>query len=150
MSLFLHRCELRLAALGVALLFAQFGAITHAYSHAYAHGASHAYTHGAAASSSHHSGAGRAAGGRTVAPGAVADLDADAAAGGLDAAGSATNHLCSDCLAFAPLLAVAGAPSPLPFMQPQGRAASSRDSTLSRIPVSPTLAFRSRAPPYSA
>jgi len=139
----LHRCELRLAVLGLVLLFAQFGAITHAYSHAYPHG-------GAADSPrSHHSGAGRAAGGWIASQGASGALDSAGALGDLDATGaSATSHdLCSDCLSFAPLLAVAGAPSPLPFMQPQGRAAGSHDSTTSRVALSPTVAFRSRAPP---
>jgi hypothetical protein len=113
---FLHRCELRLAVLAVALLFAQVGAITHAYAH-----------DGATNLRAHHSGAGSAVTG-----------------------GTANSHdLCSDCMAFAPLLAAAGAPSSLPPLQHPGRAAGTRDVARSRVSFSPTVAFRSRAPPRS-
>jgi len=101
----------------VALLLAQWGAITHAYAH---DGATNSLR-------AHHSGAGNAVAGN-----------------------AANSHdLCNDCMAFAPLLAAAGTPSSLPPLQHPGRAAGTRDAARSRVAFSPTVAFRSRAPPHS-
>jgi hypothetical protein len=55
--------------------------------------------------------------------------------------------LCSDCLSFAPLLATAGSPSHLFAIAPQGVVAAPDGAVASLITRSPTLAFRSRAPP---
>jgi hypothetical protein len=55
--------------------------------------------------------------------------------------------LCSDCLAFAPLLATAGSPSHLFAMAPQGVVAAPGVAVASLITRFPTPAFRSRAPP---
>jgi hypothetical protein len=103
----LHRFELRLAVMAaVALLFAQLGAMSHAYSH-------------------------------------------DAAIGSptTHQTGASSHDPCNDCLAYAPLLAAAGAPSALPFIEPQGRGLVTRAAVNSLVDLSLTLAFRSRAPP---
>jgi hypothetical protein len=56
---------------------------------------------------------------------------------------------CNDCLNFAPLLASAGAPSILPFVQPAGRSVAPRPAFSSFVDLRPRLAFRSRAPPVT-
>jgi hypothetical protein len=75
----------------------------------------------------------------------------DAAAGAAASHRSAANShdLCNDCLAYAPLLSAAAAPSALPFLRPQGPSAAMRVTADSLVERSPTLAFRSRAPPYT-
>jgi hypothetical protein len=92
----------------VALLIAQLGAMSHAYSH-------------------------------------------DAAVGSLPThqSGASSHDPCNDCLAFAPLLSAAGAPSALPFIEPQGRGLTACATPCSLIDLSLTLAFRSRAPPHT-
>jgi hypothetical protein len=102
----LHRFELRIAVLAaLALLIAQLGAMSHAYSHDIAVGSP----------STHQT--------------------------------AATHDLCNDCLAYAPLLAVAGAPGALPYIEPQGRDLATRATAESLLNLSLTVAFRSRAPP---
>jgi hypothetical protein len=72
-----------------------------------------------------------------------------------DAAGPSSTHqtvagshdLCNECLAYAPLLAAAGASGVLPFVEPQGRGLAMRTTADSLVDLSLTLAFRSRAPP---
>jgi hypothetical protein len=60
----------------------------------------------------------------------------------------ATGHdPCSDCLAYAPLLAAGAAPSPVPFSAPQERSAAPPARPDSLVDLSLELAFRSRAPP---
>jgi hypothetical protein len=54
---------------------------------------------------------------------------------------------CSDCSAFAPLLAAAGAPASAPALVPEGTPATPGVSVVSLIFSLPTSAFRSRAPP---
>jgi hypothetical protein len=56
---------------------------------------------------------------------------------------------CNDCLNFAPLLASAGAPSILPFVQPAGRSVAPQTAFSSFVDLRPRLAFRSRAPPVT-
>jgi hypothetical protein len=92
----------------VALLIAQLGAMSHAYSH-------------------------------------------DAAVGPASVHQTAANSHdpCNDCLAYAPLLSAGGTPSALPFNVPRGRSAAPRSMAASLIDLSLTLAFRSRAPPYT-
>jgi hypothetical protein len=111
---FLKRCEFRLAVLALGLLFAQLGAISHAYAHDAANSVC-----------AHHSGA-----------------DSHAAANSHD--------LCNDCLAYAPLLAAAGTPVSLPLIEVQRGVAHVNDTCASRVDLTLTLAFRSRAPPYRA
>jgi len=103
----LHRFEFRIAVMAaLALLIAQLGAMSHAYSHDAAIGSA----------STHQTGA--------------------------------TSHdPCNDCLAYAPLLAAAGAPGALPFVEPQGRGLATRATASSLVDLSLTVAFRSRAPP---
>jgi hypothetical protein len=60
---------------------------------------------------------------------------------------AATHDLCNDCLAYAPLLAAAGTPSALPYIEPQGRGLATRATAESLLDLSLTVAFRSRAPP---
>lgn len=57
---------------------------------------------------------------------------------------------CNDCLAFAPLLSAAGTPAALPWNEPHGRSLAARASGRSLVDRCLTLAFRSRAPPYTA
>jgi len=90
----------------VALLIAQIGAMTHAYSHVPA----------MQTASTHQS-------------------------------GQVGHDLCSDCLAFAPLLSAVGAPAALPAVEPQGPATCARATVDSPADRSLNLAFRSRAPP---
>ena len=90
----------------VALLIAQLGAMSHAYSHDAAIGAP---THQTGASS---------------------------------------HDPCDDCLAYAPLLAVAGAPAALSFIEPQGHGLATSVTAQSLVDLSLTVAFRSRAPPH--
>jgi hypothetical protein len=105
----LHRFKLRVAVItAIALMFAQLGAMTHAYSH----------TADITPSSAHQS-----------VPG--------------------THDFCSDCLSFAPLLAVAGTPAALPFIEPQGRSPSIDAELSSLVDRHLHLAFRSRAPPVT-
>jgi hypothetical protein len=105
----LHRFELRLAVMAVvALLIAQLGAMSHAYSH-----------------------------------------DAEGPPS-THLSGASSHDLCKDCLAYSPLLSAAGTTSPLPFIEPQGRSASIGAIAHSLVDRSPTLAFRSRAPPYTS
>ena len=102
-----RRFELRIAVLAaLALLFAQLGAMSHAYSHNAVE----------SPTSTHRDGA--------------------------------TNHeLCNDCLAYAPLLCAAGAPTALPCIQPQSGGLVPRSTPDSLLNLDLTLAFRSRAPP---
>ncbi len=103
----LHRFGLRIAAIAaVALLFAQMGAMAHAYSHDAAAGSTHT---------------------QQPQPG--------------------THPFCGDCLNFAPLLSAAGAPAPLPFIEPQSPGLAPQAEPDSLFYHRPTLAFRSRAPP---
>jgi hypothetical protein len=105
----LHRFELRLAVMAVvALLFAQLGAMSHAYSH-----------------------------------------DAALESASTHQSGASTHDPCKDCLAYAPLLAAAGATGTLPSIQPQGRGLATRASADSLVDLSLRLAFRSRAPPHT-
>lgn len=60
------------------------------------------------------------------------------------------NHdFCGDCLNFAPLLAAAGAPAPLPFVLPQACGSGGSAPCSSLVDHRPHLAFRSRAPPVT-
>jgi hypothetical protein len=105
-----HRIELRLAVMAVlALLLAQLGAMSHAYSH-------------------------------DAAMGSVATHQT----------GASSHDSCNDCLAYAPLLAVAGTPAALPSIEPQGRGLATCATADSLVDLSLTLAFRSRAPPETA
>ncbi len=63
--------------------------------------------------------------------------------------GASSHNPCKDCLAYAPLLAVAGASGVLPFTLPQGHGTAARHAGDSIADLSLTLAFRSRAPPES-
>jgi hypothetical protein len=63
--------------------------------------------------------------------------------------GASSHNPCNDCLAYAPLLAVAGAASVLPFVEPQRHGAAARHHGESVADLSLSLAFRSRAPPDS-
>jgi hypothetical protein len=54
---------------------------------------------------------------------------------------------CSDCSAFAPLLAAAGAPTLVSALIPEGTSPTPGVSVVSLIFSPPTPAFRSRAPP---
>ena len=109
MRLLLHRSELRLALVAVAaLLVAQLGAMSHAYSH-----------------------------------------DSAFASAGSQLRGLGTHDACGDCLAYAPLLSAMGAPGELPFVEPAGRGTTAIAVAGSLIELLPTLAFRSRAPPYT-
>ena len=60
-----------------------------------------------------------------------------------------THDFCSDCLSFAPLLAAAGTPAALPFIEPQGCSVVGHADCRSLVDRHPHLAFRSRAPPLS-
>ena len=73
----------------------------------------------------------------------------DGRVGSAPAHGSgATSHSpCDECLAYAPLLAAAGASGALPFIEPQSHGAAARQRGDSIANVSLILAFRSRAPP---
>jgi hypothetical protein len=105
-----HGVALRLAFMAaLALLIAQFGAVSHSYAH-------------------------------------------DIAAGAPTAQRSAlANHdPCTDCLAFAPLLAAAGASGSLLSIEPPGRGLAARPTAGSPLESSLSLAFRSRAPPAVA
>jgi hypothetical protein len=103
------RFELRVAVItAVALLFAQLGAMTHAYSH-------------------------------------TADITPASAHQSIPG----THDYCSDCLSFAPLLSVAGTPSALPFIKPQGHSPGIHAQLSSLVDRHPHLAFRSRAPPVT-
>jgi hypothetical protein len=100
---------MRVALLAVmGLLIAQFGAMSHAYSH----------DAGAAAAASHRS-------------------------------GSPSHDPCGDCLGFAALLSPGAAPCALPFTLPQGRSATACVLPGSLVERFRTVAFRSRAPPYT-
>jgi hypothetical protein len=103
------------------LLIAQLGAMAHVYSHDAATGAA----------SAHQSLSG---GPETGSP-----QSGSPQSGGHD--------FCGDCLNFAPLLSAAGAPAPLPFIEPQGRVLAPHAERTSLVDRSPHLAFRSRAPP---
>jgi len=60
------------------------------------------------------------------------------------------NHdYCSDCLAYSPLLSVAGTPTALPFVAPQGCSLALHVVCSSLVDHHPHLAFRSRAPPIT-
>jgi hypothetical protein len=60
-----------------------------------------------------------------------------------------SHDTCNDCLNFAPLLATAGTPSILPFVQPAGRSVAPLAAFGSFVELRPRLAFRSRAPPVT-
>lgn len=64
--------------------------------------------------------------------------------------GGASHDSCSDCLAYAPLLAVGGMPHALAGIAPQCRAPASRITCHSLVDLSLKLAFRARAPPRLA
>ncbi len=59
----------------------------------------------------------------------------------------ASHDFCGDCLSFAPLLAAAGAVSPLAFAVPLGAALAPLAVRRVEVDRPPRLAFRSRAPP---
>lgn len=61
--------------------------------------------------------------------------------------GAANHDPCTDCLAFAPLLAAAGASGSPLSIEPPGRGCAPRPASGSRVESSLALAFRSRAPP---
>jgi hypothetical protein len=61
--------------------------------------------------------------------------------------GQDSHDLCSDCLAFAPLLSAAGTPAALLAVQPQGQCPTEQATVDLPIGRSLNLAFRSRAPP---
>lgn len=109
------RYELRFAVLAaIALLFAQVGAIAHAYAH-----------DASSLVASHHSGA--------------------------NSHSAANSHdLCNDCLAYAPLLAAAGAPVSVPLIEVERSVANVNGTSASLVGLTLTLAFRSRAPPNPA
>jgi hypothetical protein len=109
----------------MALLIAQIGALSHAYSHdGYAHETrSQGFGHNAFAQ------------------------DPFAGAASIHSNGAGSHDPCGDCLAYAPLLSAAGATPPLPFALPQVRGAAVRAPARSLNDRSPLLAFRSRAPP---
>jgi len=112
------RFELRIAVLAViALLFAQLGALSHAYAHDAAAGASLAGTHGARSPATSHP------------------------------PGTAGHDACNECLAYAPLLCAAGAPAALPVVDLEGRTLATRPTADSLLDLRATLAFRARAPP---
>jgi hypothetical protein len=73
--------------------------------------------------------------------------DAEAAPRTTHPAGAASHDLCGDCLVFAALLSIGGAPAPPPVTLARGRSAAVRGLSGSLIGDSRTLAFRSRAPP---
>jgi hypothetical protein len=54
---------------------------------------------------------------------------------------------CFDCLSFAPLLAGAGTPGPLPGLAVHGVPAAPDADVTTSVIVAPAHAFRSRAPP---
>lgn len=58
-----------------------------------------------------------------------------------------SHDFCSDCLAFAPLLSGAGAPSPVPALLAHGAPPMAASGGRALIGLAPRLAFRSRAPP---
>jgi len=106
---FLHRFGLRIATTAmVALLIAQFGAMSHTYSH---------------------------------------DASLDSASTPQSTADSRGS--CTDCLAYAPLLAAAGTPSALLSFDRQDGGPAARVSADSLVDLSLTIAFRSRAPPHT-
>ena len=101
----------------MALLFAQLGALSHAYAHDAAPGSP------AAGSSP------------TSAPAASHPT------------GAAGHDPCNECLAYAPLLCVAGTPTALPVVDPQARAPATGATADSLVDLRAALAFRARAPP---
>jgi hypothetical protein len=107
------RFELRIALImAIALLLAQFGAMTHAYSH-------------------------------------DAQLNGAAQQTGAYPPHPSIHDFCGDCLNFAPLLSVAGAPDVLTFAAPQSLALVDRAVDHSQIAYRFLVAFRSRAPPVT-
>jgi hypothetical protein len=56
---------------------------------------------------------------------------------------------CNDCLAYAPLLSAAGAPAALPRIGRQAPGTARSAVAESLAARAPSLAFRSRAPPYA-
>jgi hypothetical protein len=64
-------------------------------------------------------------------------------------AAPSSHDACRDCLAFAPLLSVAGVPATLPWNDPRDHSVAARGRGRSLVDHSITLAFRSRAPPYT-
>jgi hypothetical protein len=58
-------------------------------------------------------------------------------------------RLCSECLAFAPLLATAGSTGQQSALAPSGISAAPSVAVASLIFRTTALAFRSRAPPHS-
>ncbi|MDB6082566.1 MAG: hypothetical protein JWN43_447 [Gammaproteobacteria bacterium] len=105
----LHRFGQRITAMAVlALLLAQMGAMSHAYSH-----------------------------------------DATVGSSASHRTGASTHDPCGDCLAFASVLSAAGGPGAVPFIAPHGRSPATSAPARSLVDLSLTLAFRSRAPPYT-
>lgn len=93
----------------------------------------------------------------------IAQLGATAHAYSHSAADSSTHQSCStgptrtsshdpcnDCLAYAPLLSAAAAPGPLPSLESHGRSVAQPVAASSFVDLSLRLAFRSRAPPFTA
>jgi methyl coenzyme M reductase alpha subunit len=109
----------------MALLIAQIGALSHAYSH-------DGYAHAARAQGLGHN---------------AFTQDAFAGAASIHSISAGSHDPCGDCLAYAPLLSAAGATTSLPFALPQVRGAAARGTARSLNDRSPLLAFRSRAPP---
>ncbi len=62
---------------------------------------------------------------------------------------SGGRDLCGDCLNFAPLLSVSGAPASLPFSVGQGLSPTLQTVGRSQVEFRPLPAFRSRAPPLT-
>jgi hypothetical protein len=62
----------------------------------------------------------------------------------------ASHDYCADCLNFAPLLAAAGAPAPMPFTAPPTHTRLEAAKAADLFELTLTLAFRSRAPPVDA
>jgi len=60
-----------------------------------------------------------------------------------------THEACNDCLAYAPLLATAGAPAGLPPVEKQGRGTASCVTVTSLVEPTPIVAFSPRGPPLT-
>jgi hypothetical protein len=73
--------------------------------------------------------------------------DSGIARGAAHQSNPGSHDFCGDCLNFAPLLASAGSPTPLPVLLPQARSVGPRAAGTSLVDHPRHLAFRSRAPP---
>lgn len=114
MSRLQHRSQRRIAIItAIALMFAQLGAMAHAYTH-------------------------------------VPGMHVPSMRSASVHQSTPDNHdYCSDCLAYSPLLSVAGTPTALPFVAPQGCSLALHVVCSSLVDHHPHLAFRSRAPPIT-